>query len=125
MMQVESSVSVGQGIDVVQPQKGNILLSITVATATADALAPDPSDAVAIHKTIGYGIAASAALITGAILRESDVVMQFAKTKPGKSGEVSGEEHTSGARKSTRNDHEAGQARKQQVNTDKKRQGST
>ncbi|MCC9073225.1 DUF6443 domain-containing protein [Flavobacterium sp. F-65] len=79
MIQVESSVSVGKGVDVAQPQMGNILLSITATTATADALTPDPSDVAAIPKGIGYGIAATAALITGIILEKSDVVMSFAQ----------------------------------------------
>lgn len=48
--------------------------------------------------------------------------MPFAKSKPGKSGEVKGSEHTSGARPSSLETHEKGQTRKQQVNRDKKRQ---
>ena len=121
MMEVKSSV-VEEGTSVKQPNGGNQMLAGVLAFAGADAVTPEPTDAAAIPKGIGYGILATAAIITGAILSESDMVMEFAKTKPGKAAEVSGAEHTSGARASTANTHEAGQTRKQQVNRDKKRQ---
>ncbi len=121
MMEVKSSV-VEEGTNVKQPQEANAMLVGVLSFATADAATPEPTDAVASLKVIGYGILATAAIITGQILSESDVVMEFAKTKSGKAAEVSGAEHTSGARASTKSKHEAGQARNQQVNRDKKRQ---
>ena len=52
----------------------------------------------------------------------SAYLTSFAKSKPGKAGEVGGEEHTKGTRPSTIKKHQKGQTRKQQVNRDKKRQ---
>ncbi len=63
-------------------------------------------------------IIGGAAIIAGTLW----TIDYFAKSKPGKAGEVSGAEHTSGARKSKENVHQDGQTRKQQVNRDKKRQ---
>jgi RHS repeat-associated protein len=121
MMEVKSSV-VEDGNTVKQPQQANAALIGVLAFASADAVTPEPSDAIAPAKAALYGAIATAAVITGAILSEPDVIMSFAKTKPGKAGEVSGAEHTSGARASTKGKHEAGQTRNQQVNRDKKRQ---
>lgn len=54
-------------------------------------------------------------LVVGvAALLEIDTMYEFAKSKKGKSGEVCGAEHTSGARNTTKKRHEKGQARKQQ-----------
>ncbi|ELM3645150.1 hypothetical protein ACRZOL_002404 [Flavobacterium psychrophilum] len=121
MFEVKSTIT-KNGVGVAQPQQANPLLIFALSTGTADAITPDPTDAVALPKGIGYGILATAAVLTGYLLEKSDIIMQFAKTKPGKAAEVNGAEHTSGARASTANTHEAGQTRKQQVNRDKKRQ---
>ncbi|MEM6738432.1 MAG: hypothetical protein AAF620_20435 [Bacteroidota bacterium] len=65
---------------------------------------------------VGFGIAA---LIDEST---SETTYSFSKFKRGRSGDVEGAEHISGARKSTKSKHQKGQTRKQQVNRDKKRQ---
>jgi hypothetical protein len=94
MMEVKSSV-VEEGTSVKQPQKANALLAGVLTLGSADAATPEPSDAIAIPKAVVYGVVAASALITGYLLSDSDMVMEFAKTKPGKAAEVNGAEHTS------------------------------
>jgi RHS repeat-associated protein len=93
MMEVKSSVS-EEGNSVKQPQKANVMLAGVLTLATADAATPEPSDAVAVPKGIVYGVLATAAVITGAILSESDVVMEFAhEPKKQSSGKSGGDRH--------------------------------
>lgn len=68
-------------------------------------------------------VTSTALLITAAVQinTSDDMQYSFAKSKSGDSGDVSGAEHTSGKRKSTKKKHEKGQKRKQQKNRDKKR----
>jgi hypothetical protein len=94
-------------------------LGSAVALSQGDSPAPDPADvfaALVVIKVLYEAVTGSNAVTV------SEQVLEFAKTKPGKAAEVNGAEHTSGARASTANTHEAGQTRKQQVNRDKKRQ---
>jgi len=91
------------------------ILKAGMATALVLAVDPVPGDEVA---------AAVATLVTAGVAWVGYEIYQFAKSKPGKAGEVSGSEHTTGARKSTQAKHQQGQTRKQQVNRDKKRQKS-
>lgn len=71
-----------------------------------------------VNALAGLAMATTAAVqISG----DNDMQYSFAKSKRGNSEELSSAEHTSGARKSTKNKHEKGQTRQQQKNRDKKR----
>lgn len=118
---IEGAVVVNNnGFKVQEAKTMNGLLTFALTTASVDAAIPEPTDLVALPKSVGYRVLAAAGLIVAAIEYQPSTIMSFAKTKHGKEGEVSGAEHTSGASASKANKHEKGQTRKQQVNRDKK-----
>jgi RHS repeat-associated protein len=113
----KSSGEVTQDNKPSKTQEASISLSAVVITSQSDSPLPGPGDLLALGML--YNVLKN--LVATDYTVDQYTTLEFAKSKKGKSSDVSGEEHTSGARKSTKNKHQQGQTRKQQVNRDKKR----
>jgi hypothetical protein len=89
-------------------------LTAAVVISQLDSPVPGPADAIAVA-------AVGATLITAGIAWVGYEIYQFAKTKPGKAGEISGG-HNTNISKAKKGKHDKGDTRRQQKNRDKKRQ---